>query len=357
MTRRTRIFLAILLIYAAGIGVLLYRVVADIDPRYRESAEESLVETSQLLASLLEQDVVAGAVITRRLDPLFHSVYARRFSAQIYGLHKRQVELRVYVTDRRGIVLYDSLGRSAGQDFSRWSDVRQTLAGTYGARTTRDVDGDPHSAVMYVGAPIRWGGEIVGMLSVGKPVQSFGQFVEDARARTIGVFVGSALALALLAVIASVWLVRPFGLTAGYIRWLRTQRGLHPVRMLRQAVGMLRAAVAELRDAFTGRNTVADYVQTFTHEVKSPLSAIRGAAELLQEPSMPQPERVRFLGNITRETGRIQEIVDRMLELTALEARRVLDQTQAVALAPLLHDVAAGAQAAARGVQIGRAHV
>jgi len=352
MTRRTRIFLAILLIYAAGIGVLLYRVVADIDPRYRESAEESLVETSQLLASLVEQDVVAGAVITRRLDPLFHSVYARRFSAQIYSLHKGQVELRAYVTDRRGIVLYDSLGRSMGQDFSRWSDVRQTLSGTYGARTTRDVESDPHSAVMYVGAPIRWGNEIVGMVSVGKPVQSFGQFVEDARTRTIGVFAGSALALAVLAVIASVWLVRPFGLTAGYIRWLRTQRGFHPVRMVRQAISMLRAAVGELRDAFTGRNTVADYVQTFTHEVKSPLSAIRGAAELLQEPSMPQPERVRFLGNITRETGRIQEIVDRMMELTALEARRVLDQTQAVALAPLLQDVAAGAQAAARGVRV-----
>jgi two-component system sensor histidine kinase CreC len=97
---------------------------------------------------------------------------------------------------------------------------------------------------------------------------------------------------------------------------------------------------------------VSDYVQTFTHEVKSPLSAIRGAAELLQETAMPQHERERFLVNITRETQRIQEIVDRMMELTALETRRVLERTKPVALAPLLDDVVAGAQAAASAREV-----
>ena len=62
---------------------------------------------------------------------------------------------------------------------------------------------------------------------------------------------------------------------------------------------------------------------------------------------MPQAERAHFLANITRETQRIQEIVDRMMELTALETRRALERSENVALAPLLQDVAAGAQAAA----------
>ncbi|MGO4393552.1 two-component system sensor histidine kinase CreC [Variovorax sp. M-6] len=347
MTSRTRIFIGILLIYTAGIAFLLYRVVIDIDPRYRESAEESLVEASQLMASLVEQDVIAGAINTTRLEPLFRSAYARQFSAQIYNLHKRHVELRMYVTDRNGRVLFDSLGRNLGADFSQWSDVKRSLAGTYGARTTRDIAGDPLSSVMYVGAPVRWGNEIVGVVSVGKPVQSFGQFVEDARARTLGVGVGSALALLVGAVIVSIWLVRPFGLISDYVGWLRAQRSLSLGRMLRRAVDTVRRGLGEMRDAFTGRNYVADYVQTFTHEIKSPLSAIRGAAELIQEPSMPQAERERFLGNIAHETQRIQEIVDRMMELTALETRRALDRSEPVALAPLLQDVAAGARAAA----------
>ena len=223
MTRRTRIFIAILLIYTAGIALLLYRVVADIDPRYRESAEESLVETSQFMATLIEQDVIAGAINTTRLEPLFRSVYAREFSAQIYNLHKSRVEMRVYVTDRSGRVLFDSLGRNTGADYSQWSDVSRSLAGMYGARTTRDIEHDPLTSVMYVGAPVRWDNEIVGVVSVGKPVQSFGQFVEDARARTLWVGVGSAFALLVLAIIVSVWLVRPFGLISDYLAWMRNQ--------------------------------------------------------------------------------------------------------------------------------------
>ncbi|WP_234193581.1 two-component system sensor histidine kinase CreC [Pseudacidovorax sp. NFM-22] len=353
-SRRTRIFLAVLLIYVAGITWLLWRVVGDIDPRYRESAEEAQVEIAQLMATLIEQDVIAGAIDTRRLEPLFRALYAREFSAQIYNLHKQKVELRVYVTDRSGRVIYDSTGRAVGADYSRWIDVSRTLAGGYGARATRDMEADPLSSVLYVGAPIRWAGEIVGMVGVGKPVQSFGQFVQDARQRVIWVGAGSAAALLVLALIVSVWLVRPFGLTADYIRWLRTQRGFHPLRMLRRAAAMGRAAVQEMGDAFTGRNYVADYVQTFTHEIKSPLSAIRGAAELLQEAGMPPEERERFLANIGRESERIQQLVDRMMELTALETRRVLDQVQPVALGALLREAAQGVAPAAarRGVVI-----
>ena len=62
------------------------------------------------------------------------------------------------------------------------------------------------------------------------------------------------------------------------------------------------------------------YVQNLTHEIKSPLSALRGAAELLAEP-MERERRNGFSGNIRQETNRIQIIVDRMLELAALENR------------------------------------
>ena len=54
MTKRTRIFIGILLAYALGVAVLMQRQLADIDPRYRESAEESMVETAQLLAAIVE---------------------------------------------------------------------------------------------------------------------------------------------------------------------------------------------------------------------------------------------------------------------------------------------------------------
>lgn len=354
MTKRNRIFIGILLIYAVGIAFMLYRLLAELDPRYRESAEESLVETSHLLASLVEQDVRAGAIDTDRLEPLFKSLYARQFLSQIYSVTKTRVELRAYVTDRSGRLLFDSLGQPPGADFSQWRDVSYTLRGDYGARTTPDVENDPRSSVMYVGAPIRWNNEIIGVATVGKPVTSFGQFVSAAREKTLYVGLVSVLAVLLLAVIVSVWLVRPFGLIADYVRYVRAQRSLNLPRLGRRALGVIGAAYDEMRDALAGRNYVADYVQTLTHEVKSPLSAIRGAAELLQEQGMPQAERQRFLANITREAGRIQEMVDRMMELTALETRRSLDNVVPVALKPLLEELAGAAQGAAavRGVRL-----
>jgi len=277
--KRNRIFIGILLIYAAGIAFLMYRLVSDIDPRYRESTEDSLVETSQLVASLVEQDVRDGAIDASRLEPMFRRLYAREFTAQIFSVTKTRVELRVAVTDRAGVVLFDSLGKSVGADYAQWRDVSRALRGEYGARTTPDIADDPNTSVMYVGAPVRWKDEIVGVVSVGKPVRSFGQFVEAARRKTLYVGFVSVLSVIVLAVIVSIWLVRPFGLISDYVRYVRAQRSLSLPRLGRRAWGAIGAAYDEMRDALAGRNYVADYVQTLTHEVKSPLSAIRGAAD------------------------------------------------------------------------------
>ena len=352
LTKRNRIFIGILVAYALGVAFLMYRQLADIDPRYRESAEESLVETAQLLAALIEHASADGALRVEALEPVFRTVYARRFKADIYGIEKTRVELRATVVDRRGKVVFDSRGAELGADHSRWHDVFLALSGQYGARTTADIEGDPRTSVMYVAVPIHdlspaGGGAIVGAVSVGKPVQSFGQFVEAARKKTLQLGATSVVAVLLLVIILSLWLVRPFGVIADYVRYVREQRSFSLPRLGRRALGAIGAAYDEMRDALAGRNYVADYVQTLTHEVKGPLSAIRGAAELLQEP-MAEADRSRFIANIARETQRIQELVDRMLELTELESRKSLDRAAAVPLGALVAEVVASAAPAAQ---------
>jgi two-component system, OmpR family, sensor histidine kinase CreC len=353
MTKRNRVFAAILLAYALGVGWLMQRLLADIDPRYRESAEESLVETAHLMAAQIEQRWVERAVTPAEpvidvavLEPLFRDLYSRELNANIFGFEKTRFELRMTVVDANGKVIFDSLGREAGADHSQWRDVKLALDGRYGARTTPDVDNDARTAVMYVAAPLRLDSRIVGAVSVGKPAESFGQFVAAARKKTIIVGVTSVLAVALLVAILSFWFVRPFGLIADYVRYVRAQRTFSLPRLGRRALGTLGAAYDEMRDALSGRNYVADYVQTLTHELKSPLSAIRGAAELLHEPEMPAEDRERFVANIQRETTRIQELVDRMMELAALESRRSLERTEPIALRALLEERVASACAA-----------
>src|SRR5262249_14590785 len=67
------------------------------------------------------------------------------------------------------------------------------------------------------------------------------------------------------------------------------------------------------------------------HEMKSPLAAIRGAAELLQD-NPPEADRNRFAENIRQQSGRLQMIIDRLLELVRLEHLQGPERRQRVNL-------------------------
>jgi len=83
-----------------------------------------------------------------------------------------------------------------------------------------------------------------------------------------------------------------------------------------------------------GKDYVNRYVQTLTHEIKSPVAAIRGAAELLQE-EMPLAGRRKFLANIQTETVRIQEVVDSLLLLASVESKKSLQLAASLDLCEL----------------------
>lgn len=63
----------------------------------------------------------------------------------------------------------------------------------------------------------------------------------------------------------------------------------------------------------------ADYINAFathvSHELKSPLTSIRGAVELVRDSDMTPEERAHFLSNIERDTDRLTILVDRLREL------------------------------------------
>ncbi len=79
--------------------------------------------------------------------------------------------------------------------------------------------------------------------------------------------------------------------------------------------------LSESLDDMAGRlRERSDYIATFaahvSHEMKTPLTSIQGAAELLRDtPEMSEQERGRFLGNIIADTTRLTAILHRLREL------------------------------------------
>jgi two-component system sensor histidine kinase ChvG len=79
-----------------------------------------------------------------------------------------------------------------------------------------------------------------------------------------------------------------------------------------------------------------------SHEFKSPLTSIRGAAELLLEGAAEDPQaRARFLGNILEDAGRLDRLVSRLLELSRLEADEM--PFEEIPLDPFVAEVVASA--------------
>ena len=352
MKIRSRLFVALLLLVGAGFYVLIDWILDDLRPRYAATMEESMVDTATLLASWLESQVEAGVIRSDGLRSALDTAHKRRFSAQIYELTKTRINMRVYVTDREGIVIFDSdNGRDEGKDYSRWNDVRRTMQGQYGARATRSDPDDPMTSTYCVASPIRAGDEIAGVLAVCKPSRSVAVFLNTAK-QQIAVAGGiAAIVVVVLGMAVSLWIVWPVEKLTKYAKAIRDGKRAPPPRLGGGEIGALGVAFEEMRTTLEGRQYAEEYVQALTHQMKSPLSAIRGAAELLQE-DMPPEQRRQFLDNLRSESARIQDLVDRMLQLSALENRKELRDVEAIDLAQLVAEVIESMEPVLSGKQI-----
>ena len=299
-----------------------------------------MVDMANVLAEMIARDVKPdGTIDTAPIKAAFEAVEQRRFEAKIYSHTKTEVNMDAYVTDKHGRVLYDSLHPQFIGTVSTNRDVNLTITGRYGARSTRDDQRDPNSSIMYVAAPIRAHGAFAGVVSVAKPQHSTFKFRDETKAwliRTIGSLV---LCMVLGSFLLARWTTRPIRRLTGYAESIT--RGERPPVPKLHGIEMktLGTAFEKMRDTLENRESVEHYVQTLTHELKSPVAAIRGAAELMQEETMPEAQRGRFLRNIQGESLRLQDLLDRLLSLAALENKKALEEPAKVDLSAIAREV------------------
>lgn len=357
MKIRTRIFLVFVVIMAVGIFSLVRWMQGEMRPRYMEAQEDTLVDMSQLLASIISTQGLAfdqgkAQIDTAFLSDSFAELLTRNIDAQIYQIHKQQVDIRVYVTDNQGTVIFDSdAERDLNSDYSQWRDVNRTLRGDYGARSTDFDPLYPDGSIMYIAAPVLHEGDIIGVVSVGKPTRNAERFMEHLLGNIASVGLIILLIATALGLVIHGWLSRPLLRLQQYADAVtRGERTALP-SLGNNEVGQVGEAMEAMRVALDGKTYVTGYVQALTHELKSPLAAIRGASELLNE-DMPEADRRRFLNHITDAVQRLQELVDRVLDLAALEYRPSLETSEPVELAGLLDDVVQSLSAVAQSRQV-----
>ena len=307
--------------------------------RYLEGVEDPLVDHANILAAIVGNQMKSGTFNPESLSQAFQDVYGRRLKARIYEFDKEYVDMRVYITDRTGRIIFDSedSGR-VGEDYATWRDVRLTLDGEYGARSTLQDPAEPTSSVLYVAAPILVDDEIAGVLTVAKPTTAVNTFLEKAKPQILRIGLIAALVAVILSFLVSYAVTLPIRRLTRYANDISAGRRSPFPRLDKSEIGEMGKAFEKMQEALEGKKYVEQYVQKLTHEIKSPLSAIRGAAELLVEP-MSEDRRTRFLANIHNETNRIQDIVDRLLELASLENLKKLNKRESVSFGSLVRTV------------------
>ncbi len=319
---------------------------SEVKPSAREVMEDVLADTANLVAEQATPALRAmppgGTLVDSQLARDLAAYRRRPVDVQIWGLHKRTLDLRIYVTDATGRVVLDSgAGTSdtaVGADYSQWRDVHLTLRGEYGARATRTEPGDDGSSVMYVAAPVRDGDRVIGVVTVGKPLATVQQFIDRAQRR---IFVAGFWLLGLSAavgVLVTIWMVRSVRKLKSYATQVHAGERV-PVPRLPGELGDLAVAVDEMRERLEDRERLEHTVRALTHELKSPLTAIQGAAELLGD-ELPTEDRERFARQIQEQSLRLRDLVDRMLELSRLEGQRAIAHPRELVLLTLIDEVA-----------------
>lgn len=331
MSLTARFLIGFALVASVGLALLFAQLIQRVERQYFEAVEEPMVDVANILAEILAAQAQDGVMQPAAVEAAIRAAQQRKLNAWIYSRNKTQVDMQVYVTDARGFVLFDSAGIETPGVRANHRDVNLTLMGQYGARSSRTNDYDPYSMTMYVGAPIVRDGHTIGMVSIGKPQQGVLAFVWETE-RWLQWSLITTVAMMLMGIfLAARWATRPLDALARHALAVSRGEKPKPPHMPGHQMKTLASALESMRDALEGREYVEHYVQSLTHELKSPVAAILGASEILQG-DVPEPKRARFLQNIRTEADRLKDLLERLLHLAALEKQKTLDTRQPVNL-------------------------
>ncbi len=273
------------------------------------------------------------------------------------------------ITDAAGTIVATT-GDDGGRSLAGWAEVARVLGGeTLAAGMHRR---DPVQSVpggisrtaglrVFVALPADDGaGRLVGAVVLSRTPNTLGGAIWGKRWPLAGLALLLLGGGALLAAGISRLVTRPLGEVVAQARAVASggsmaalaRPGTREVAMLSDALARM-AATLEQRAGY-----VSGFAASVSHEFKTPMAAIRGAAELLEEHAdgLSTAERLQLSRMVVDGVARLDRLVGRLLDLARADMMRAAPRADAgVAVAPVLHRVAARFAAEGVAVQVGHA--
>jgi len=311
---RWRLMLVSFLLVLLPVYFLNRYAISSFDRFTSKAMEETMISQAFMLGEQYKA-VVADA------DKAGASVRAEAFASAL-GRYGDEVQSRLQVLSPRGVVLFDSDPDSlVGADFSGRPEIANAMRGG-GYKAAWRLTRDGSRVFYFVPLPIRDGDRIVGIAYVthhtGQITKTILKMTRDQR---LVMAVSILLAVLASATMAQTMTRRLRKLTRAAMQYARGDAPLDLQIRGRDEIGELGRAVTHMADEIEQRNEYnRDFVSTVMHELKTPVTAIKGAVEILEGGALEKEDvRRKFLGNIRYESDRLTRMVGELGELTRLD--------------------------------------
>ncbi len=235
----------------------------------------------------------------------------------------RQTESRIQLLSAAGIAMFDSeTNRPAvAEDFSSRREVKLAMNGSYGARFS--LTDDRQLMFYFIAKPVLQDGKICAVAYVSRHTNNIVRAIKEMM-ETQRFVTASALAVGILlaTILATSITSRLRKLTAATAAFARGDGPLAVKDGGRDEVAELAQSIERMAAEIQKTNHYnREFISNVTHELRMPITAIKGAAELLEDGAFENPAaRGKFLGNIIAGADRLERMVAELNELTKLDS-------------------------------------
>lgn len=299
----------------------------------------AVAAVATLVAGLVGAQLIRSAAVDQARASLARQAQALSASGSVTNLASLR-ELAVGEAGRIALVSPAGVVSGAGRGFVSRAAVSKVLAGGSFSQT-ETVGGTP---VVVEARPLAAGGGLV----LVEPVSAVNHAAVPLVTRLLwALLIGFACAVVGGALVAR-WVARPLVNVAGAARRLAGgERGVAvdgggpaEVEQVAHALGALDASLT----ASEGRQR--EFLLSVSHEMRTPLTALRGYAEALADGMIPAEDVPRVGRTLGAEAGRLDHFVSDLLELARLEVddfRVDLQPIDAAAIVPAVVEAWRGA--------------
>lgn len=292
--------------------VLNRYAVAEFDRFTRRAWEDQMIDVAVIVGELYLHTLREGPSGTAWEEDAFPGL-CDTFSAE--------TDSRIRVLSSAGRVVYDSARQPhADPDLSQRPEVAEALQGRY--KASWELTPDKSYVFYHCAQPVVTEAGVIGVVVVsrhtGPIVGAILRMYDRQRATTLLALVFSAL----IAAVLSLTMTRRLRhLTRAASGFARGEASLPVPVKGRDEIGELARTFNRMAGEIDQRNAYnRDFVATTFHELRTPITAIQGAAELLDQGASEKPEaRKRFISNIRYQSERLVRLIGELNELTRVD--------------------------------------